>query len=418
MKRLSLLSHRAAEHERTMMIVRRPAVLARSWRRLSSTLRLLRPRGEASDGRPTVYVTGFLTDTSCSQNWGDWLRSHQQLANAQDSLGWCEEAYGLDWRTGASGDWLGRWPLPLHVAVLLMQRSSPAALVAGAAGDTLLNAARLYLTFRAAEEAAARDAPKVAAALRSLSATEHVHSYRVVAHSLGCRLIVDALPLLPPESRPAEVHLCAAALTASHAQPNLHALTQPGGALYHHWSSLDEALSSGFLLASRGEAALGSAPLPPWLPSDARDPATGEDSSLDGERESFGMGTVVSHDASGYLGVASHSAYRLHFHRLAADGTNHASLSQPFERVTEVDLSLCPRAAFARSHSRPPAAAAAGVARSPTGSRRRTHRPRTQAPPCGSRAIDLHSNVANDVERLACAPRRAHLATITPGNVA
>ena len=41
--------------------------------RYSSTLRLLQPRGGTSDKTPTVYCTGFLTDTSDVENYRDWL---------------------------------------------------------------------------------------------------------------------------------------------------------------------------------------------------------------------------------------------------------------------------------------------------------------------------------------------------------
>ena len=37
--------------------------------RLASTLRRLQGPGTTSDGRPTVYCTGFLTDTKSTQNW-------------------------------------------------------------------------------------------------------------------------------------------------------------------------------------------------------------------------------------------------------------------------------------------------------------------------------------------------------------
>lgn len=285
------------------------AVMTRSARRLTllrlsrfaSSLRPLQPRGKASDSCPTVYVTGFLTDTRDHENYTDWLGSHQRLSRA---LGWCEEAHGVEWRTGSDGDLFGKWPLPVHVAVMMMRRSSPAAFAYGLAGDAILNAARVFMSFRTAETAAGHDAPQLAAALAALADAPHVSSYRVVAHSLGCRLVIDALPLLSPERRPAEVHLCAAATTPTHAMPKLGALCQPGGRLYHHWSAGDEALSSAFLLASGGVPALGSAPLPCIDTATAASKATT---------------SASSHDASAYLGLASHGAFRLHFDRLASD---------------------------------------------------------------------------------------------------
>ena len=250
---------------------------------------------------PTVYVTGFLTNTSCKHNYHAWVNANNVLAGDQRIMdeghyGWSRQMYGIDWRTGHGGDMFGRYPLPLHMAVMLMRRSSPAALAASVVGDAVLNASRVYVTFRAAErEAAGDDAKIVAESLEQLSSVTSECGYRVVAHSLGCRLLLDALPLLPAEARPTEVHLCAAAVTPSYAAPKLPLLCRPnGGRIYHHWSAADEALMSGFLLASRGELALGSGPLPSTAPACAS-----------------------SHDASTYLGLASHGAYRKDFHRLA-----------------------------------------------------------------------------------------------------
>ena len=272
----------------------------------SSTLRVLQHAAANDDPSsrrrlPTVYVTGFLTDTSKTENYREWLTANNTLADEhrimdEGHFGWSRQVYGLEWRTGHGGDWLGRYPLPLHVAVMLIRRSSPAALAASVMGDAVLNASRLYLTFRAAErEAAGRDAESVAASLANLSASSE-HGYRVVAHSLGCRLMLVALPLLPAEARPCEFHLCAAAVTPTYAAPKLPLLCKPDeGRIFHHWSAADEALTSGFLLASRGEPALGSGPLPPSAPPNA-----------------------TSHDASTYLGLASHGAYRREFNHLAA----------------------------------------------------------------------------------------------------
>jgi len=228
---------------------------------------------------------------------------------SDSALGWCEEVHGVEWRTGSGGVRFGHTPFPVSIAVALLRQSSPAAMAAGLAGDVVLHATRLLLTFRAAEQVTEHDAPRVAAALSNLAALPDVSDYRVVAHSLGCRLVIDALPLLPPQSRPIEVHLCAAAVTASRALPRLDDLCKPGGHLYHHWASSDEALLSGFLIASHGEPALGSGPLPPTAS------AALSHSSI----------TKSSHDASAYLGIASHGAYRSLFHRLASD----ASLGRP-----------------------------------------------------------------------------------------
>ena len=60
----------------------------------------------------------------------------------------------------------------------------------------------------AAEAAAVVDAEPLAEAVSRFDGEG-----RVVGHSLGCKLLLEALPLLPPAKRPKEVHLCAAAAT-------------------------------------------------------------------------------------------------------------------------------------------------------------------------------------------------------------
>ena len=288
-------------------------VLLRHSLRASSTLRLLQPQSTGCNDMPTIYVTGFLTETASSENYRAWINSHLKL---QTSLGWSDEVYGVSWSNGGPSDGFGRLPVPLHLAVLMMRRSSPAALMAGLAGDMSLNSARLYLKYRDAEQAAERDAPRVASSLYDLAtdlqqrdgSSGSGFKYRIVAHSLGCRLLMEALPTLPDDAKPAEVHLCAAAVTPSLATSKLLQLPMPGGHVYHHWSDADEALLSGFLLASSGERALGSSPLPAALPP----PAT----------PGVLRPTASSHDASGHLGIASHGAYSEQFHRLATDGTH------------------------------------------------------------------------------------------------
>ena len=101
------------------------------------------PAAASSDG-PCVYVTGFMTDTKDDGYWESWMPAHQQLVSAP--LPWPEQAYGYRWQTGATGDWLGRWPLPVHAAALLARRSSPATLLAGMTADSLVNATRCTLT--------------------------------------------------------------------------------------------------------------------------------------------------------------------------------------------------------------------------------------------------------------------------------
>lgn len=209
--------------------------------------------------------------------------------------------YGFPWRTGSSGDWFGRYPLPVHAATLLARQAFPLTLAAGLSADVLTTAIRLYLTFKRAEAAAMAEAPALADACEGFGG-----KYRVVAHSLGCRLVLEALPLLPPDRRPIEVHLCAAAATEAMAAPRLSQLCAPGGrGVFHYYSASDETLATGFLMASGGVPALGSAPL-----SCPRPPPPPEVEAV----------RVTSVDATPYFdGVLVHSAFRENLDRMVAD---------------------------------------------------------------------------------------------------
>lgn len=244
--------------------------MLRFGRRSCGTLVKIWPRGApaATSGEgPCVYITGFMSDTKDDGYWESWLPAHRQLVAAP--LPWPEQAYGYRWQTGATGDWLGRWPLPVHAAALLARRSSPAALLAGITADSLVNAtrctpailfspstlrthphqphtppappsphptptlspspadhpqhstpSRLLLHYRSAESAAVAEAPRLARACAAFGG-----DYCVVAHSLGCRLALEALPSLPAEQRPREVRLRRSPSFSS----STHAPTQPAG---------------------------------------------------------------------------------------------------------------------------------------------------------------------------------------------
>jgi len=147
-----------------------------------------------------------------------------------------------------------------------------------------------HLLFRDSELAAAQDARLLAE-----ECSQFGGDFRVVAFSLGCRLALEALPLLPPDLRPREVHLCAAAVTERFARPHLPHACSPEGRVFHYFSSSDEVLNTGFRLLSQGDPALGSAPLAQSLPN------------------------VTSHDASNYCGVLVHDSYGSAFDRMASD---------------------------------------------------------------------------------------------------
>jgi len=173
-------------------------------------------------------------------------------------------------------------------------------MAAAVVGDVLANATRLYIQFRQAEREAQIAAHELAEACDRLRAP-----YRVIAHSLGCRLVLEAMPLLPATKRPVEVHLCAAAVTEEQAAPSLLHLCAPreisGNAanVWLYFSHYDEVLATAFRCTSMGDVALGLAPL------------------------SQSIRGVRSVDVTGYFGLLHHTEYRFKFDQLALGALRH-----------------------------------------------------------------------------------------------
>jgi len=69
----------------------------------------------------------------------------------------------------------------------------------------------VWYEFYQAKEKSVEEAPALAEKLKSLHA--NFDKVRVVAHSLGCRLALEAISNLSSTDRPHELHLCAPAFT-------------------------------------------------------------------------------------------------------------------------------------------------------------------------------------------------------------
>jgi len=183
--------------------------------------RLISLATPASD-EVTVYVKGFLGSGEDPEHFESWHRGHRALV---ESRGWGAGAHGWGW---SSGSWF-TVPVPvasgakLAVDVYRAVRYARVAALGATVGLAVAEiGARFLAQYLAAERRAAADAEALAEELDRLAAE---HRYvRVVAHSLGCRQVVEAAARLPASRRPSEVHLCAPALVerdVAHLLPNL-----------------------------------------------------------------------------------------------------------------------------------------------------------------------------------------------------
>ena len=162
----------------------------------------------------TVYVKGFGSDDG---NFGAWLDQHRKL---ESTRGWRSDAFGYEWPSGnekkmwlwsalgigigAAGFVLRRNPkIALATSILGNFFQPPVAAVAGAVPPSWL------WNYKTAEKNAINLAPDLAADIRKLN--RDYEKVQVVAHSLGCRLVIEAAARLPQEYLPSQTWLLAPA---------------------------------------------------------------------------------------------------------------------------------------------------------------------------------------------------------------
>jgi hypothetical protein len=121
------------------------------------------------------------------------------------------------------------------------------------AEETALVASRFVHQYWSAARQAAQRADDYAAHLRELAG--RYRRVRVVAHSLGCRHVIEAVTQLDVSERPHEIHLCAAACKEADVADKLTALAREQAYLY--FTDKDHLLELAFTPLARGRA-LGS----------------------------------------------------------------------------------------------------------------------------------------------------------------
>lgn len=247
---------------------------------------------ESDAGEVTVYVKGFLARGENPERFDHWLVGHRALV---ESHGWSPAALGYHWDSGT----LGGVAVPLASAaktvwdiyrmIRYARRISPIS-TAGwfLAEQGAVLSARFVEQFIQARRQASVRADDLAKCLESLASDGY--RVRVVAHSLGCRQVIEAAALLSPESRPHEVHLCAPACLEEEVEDKLSNLAREESILYFAHSDL--VLESSFRVMSQGRA-IG---------------ATGLEGSYSGLR---------TRDVSGEFDFWVHTEYKNRFARFA-----------------------------------------------------------------------------------------------------
>lgn len=185
-----------------------------------------------------------------------------------------------------SGALLGYRLLKLKSSLLKL---TPVGLLAGASVDVALYAGLLATEYYKAEKSLDEQSLVLADALLRLHMR---HSkVRVVAHSLGCRLLLNATQAIPEEQRPHEVHLLAPAFTEDDVGPHLDHLARDQVSIYHNKD--DYILSLLYAGVTAGSTAVGCS----------------------GLRQPYAKATSI--DTSPHFDWLVHTEYKNNFHKFA-----------------------------------------------------------------------------------------------------
>ncbi len=215
-------------------------------------LELRRPR--EPNGEVTLYVKGFLSRGEAPEQFGAWLACHEVL---ESRAGWAPGALGYAWSSGSLLPWpaaaLGGLKGAWDVFRILRNLRRTARLGHWgmlAAEEALLVTAHFVHQYVAASRSARANAEAQAEQLRRLA--ERHERVRVVAHSLGCRHVIEAVSRLPRRLRPHEIHLCAPACREDEVASRLPRLARESTRLYY--TARDRVLDLAFTPLARGRA--------------------------------------------------------------------------------------------------------------------------------------------------------------------
>jgi len=155
----------------------------------------------------TIYIKGFMSKGETQEKFENWLDSHNKVV---EKKGWGEVAKGWHWK---SGEGIG-FPLPIATALMLLSKTrflrlSPMTLAAAGVTDLAVVATDLLQQYYVAEKNSVEHAHLLQMDITRLN--EKYEKVRIVAHSLGCQLLLNALRDMPQGDKPYEIHLCAPA---------------------------------------------------------------------------------------------------------------------------------------------------------------------------------------------------------------
>ncbi len=193
---------------------------------MSSKLVELRP-GTEGDREVTIYVKGFLARGEKAAHFERWLACHQAL---EESHAWGPNAFGYHWPSGGFGKaaatvGAAKGAIDFVRVVRNVRRAASLGNLGMIVGEQVLTVSALFVhQYLTATRNARILAEEHATQLATLA--ERGARVRVVAHSLGCRQVIEAASSLSPEQRPDEIHLCAPAVREDDVSEKLPSLAR------------------------------------------------------------------------------------------------------------------------------------------------------------------------------------------------
>jgi hypothetical protein len=166
------------------------------------------PKNISDRNEITVYIKGFLSKGESPASFKEWLKTHKKIPD------WCNFAKGWYWDCGTH-----TFPFPPITALytwlkgIQIFRLNPWAIAATATADISIMTAATVMQYFKAEKNTVKLAGDLALNLEEL--TNNYENVRIVAHSLGCKLLLNALKEIPPEKYPKTIHLFAPAFIES-----------------------------------------------------------------------------------------------------------------------------------------------------------------------------------------------------------
>jgi hypothetical protein len=308
----------------------------------------------------TLYVRGFMSiagEDTADEDTASWRRSHAQLVSAH---GWQPRALAYEWKSIGVPDVLPSQlttpleklrflPMPAvtvaaaaRIATVLLRARFGAAAATGASlgplavgalvADVLLHATRLVAQYRQAAATSEQEAEQLRQVLVELR--RDYGFVRVVAHSLGCRMLLHACQHMDSAQRPDETHLLAAAVEAAEAAPLLSKLAR--GETHAYFSRDDLCLGVAFRVIEGGPA-LGYSGLADVagalrVTASAQETSSPRSSGAEDDKEEAAgggggggrenNGGVFLHDSSEHFGLAVHNMYGARWGQIAYGSAN------------------------------------------------------------------------------------------------